>query len=66
MVGIEIGKMSLGERERPMSLIETSVEELVRSEPEYRRLLGILDLGELTRRLRKLYSELGRSGYRVE
>ena len=65
-MGIEIGKMSLREMERQMSLIETSVEELVSSEHEYRRMLGILDFGELTRPLGKLYSELGRGGYPIE
>ncbi|MCX6832952.1 MAG: transposase, partial [candidate division Zixibacteria bacterium] len=52
--------------ERQMSLMETSVAELVSTEQEYRRMLGILDFGELTGPLGKLYSELGRSGYPVE
>ena len=52
--------------ERQVSLIVPTVDELVRADHRYRQMLKLLDLGELTRPLRQLYSDLGRGGYPVE
>jgi hypothetical protein len=48
--------------ERRMSLVVPPVEELVRSDHEYRLMLKILDWGKLARPLRALYSDLIVSG----
>jgi hypothetical protein len=50
--------------ERRMSLVVPPVEELVRSDHEYRLMLKILDWGKLARPLRALYSDLNRVWYR--
>lgn len=58
--------MSLKQMERQMSMIIPLVEELVRADHPYRRMVQVIDFTELTRPLRKLYSELGRGGYPIE
>jgi IS5 family transposase len=58
--------MSLREMELQVSLIVPTVDELVRSDHEYRLMLKVLDWGKLTWPLRALYSDLGRGGYPVE
>ena len=58
--------MSLREMERQMSLIVPTIDELVAADHPYRPMLRVLDFGKLTRRLGKLYSDLGRGGYPVE
>ncbi|MCK4790975.1 MAG: hypothetical protein KAV87_44990 [Desulfobacteraceae bacterium] len=49
-----------------MSMIVPLVEELVRADHPYRRMVKMIGFTELTRPLRKLYSELGRGGYPIE
>ena len=49
-----------------MSMIVPLVEELVRVDHPYRRMVKVIGFTELTRPLRKLYSELGRGGYPIE
>jgi len=49
-----------------MSLIVPRVEELVRAEHAYRRLVKVVAWSKLTKPLEQLYSELGRGGYPVE
>ena len=49
-----------------MSLIVPTIDELVALDHAYRPMLRVLDFGKLTRPLGKLYSELGRGGYRIE
>jgi len=49
-----------------MSLIVPRVEELVRADHAYRRLVQVVDWRQLTKPLEKLYSELGRGGYPVQ
>jgi len=52
--------------ERQVSLYVPTIDELVSAKHPYRRMVAVLDFGELTQPFRKLYSELGRSGYPVE
>jgi transposase len=52
--------------ERQVSLIAPTIDELVARDHPYRPMLGVLDFGQLTRPLRKLYSELRWGGYPVE
>jgi len=59
-------EMSLKEMERQMSLIVPTLDELVAADHPYRSMLRVLDFGQLTVPLGKLYSELGRGGYPVE
>lgn len=49
-----------------MSMLIPNVEELVASNHPYREILSRLDFRELTKPLRKLYSEIGRGGYAIE
>jgi IS5 family transposase len=57
--------MSLKAKESQVSLIVPRVEELVRADHAYRRLVKVVDWSKLTKPLEQLYSELGRGGYPV-
>ena len=49
-----------------MSFIEAQVEELVRKDHPYRKLLGIINFSEFCKPLHALYKDFGRPGYHVE
>ncbi len=49
-----------------MSMLIPNVEELVAANHPYREILSRLNFSELTKPLRKLYSEIGRGGYAIE
>lgn len=49
-----------------MSFLDPSMEELVRSDHPYRKLVSIIDFQELCRPLRSLYKDFGRPGYPIE
>jgi transposase len=57
--------MSLREENNQMSMLIPNLEQLVAEGHAYRAIIKLIDFNDLTRPLRKLYSELGRGGYPV-